>query len=90
MCQTVVLPISDPRADFGCQNWCHWTTFGCQTWSPLAKSGPIRNNQNRPRGPLWQLKVVPQASLGCYEWLCFPLLTAEKGEEVYVNNLHET
>ena len=46
----------------------------------LVLAGPNLVTKISPRDHFWKLKVVPWTSLGCYEWSCFPILTAEKAE----------
>ena len=46
----------------------------------LVLAGPNMAIKIDPGDHFWQPKVVPRTSLSCYEWSCFPILTAEKVE----------
>ena len=78
---------------------CHTKIGPIQKWFPgpilVAKSGlilpklaPNLATKIGPGDHFWQSKVVPRNSLGCYEWSCFPILTAEKAKANYMQAIY--
>ena len=55
-------------------------------WPKLVLAGPNLATKIGPQDHIWQPKVVPQTSLGGYEWSYFPILTAQKAEYMHASN----